>query len=595
MPYPQPTPPGTPEQLSDLLGSYRPEHLTDTEWAVARGPVVAAVAGCVGESDRDAHQLINAVALLLAHATWDRARPPDLRALLTWDRVEAFARVAPTRSRQHLRTCLRRVAAHLAGADPAGVTTPRPKVVFSKSGAAFLAAAAHLGPVVALDSARWALQGRGLHGSMLAGAPDLRDRAANLTALGTAGGGAAGRRTGTFRAASRSARALADVTGVMPREVSPISSSPSAPRPTNPPAAAGPAKRPSFAAVRRARAEKARAARATSPAEPGRPAPLPEPVEAALIAWNPHGMDPAVWAACADVTRDLVRGYHPKKTGSTLRNPASILSRYAAWVLATRTGGGSHPVTLDEARAEGAADAYLRHLTSSGRPAATVATVRSELRRALAGAGGRPRPTPLAYRPGPRPMTPQECATLVRLCRNQPTAAKRRALSAMVALGLGAGLDAGDQRGVTPAHIHRIDLGQRAVTVVDVVGDRPRRVVVADEYADLLAEAVALHDRARRGAQTPLHGVELTRRCVVTPVVDAAVTATRDPVKLSLPRLRATWLLAAMCAPVPLADLMRAAGVRSARPFTDLLAHCPDPGPDAVAAVLAALTTGGGL
>jgi len=44
-----------------------------------------------------------------------------------------------------------------------------------------------------------------------------------------------------------------------------------------------------------------------------------------------------------------------------------------------------------------------------------------------------------------------------------------------------------------------------------------------------------------------------------------------------------------MCANVPLADLLRAAGLRSARTIGDLLPYCPDADPAVIAAALAAM------
>ena len=57
-----------------------------------------------------------------------------------------------------------------------------------------------------------------------------------------------------------------------------------------------------------------------------------------------------------------------------------------------------------------------------------------------------------------------------------------------------------------------------------------------------------------------------------------AVTATNaEHVSIDTYRLRSTWLVALMCSPLPLACLLAAAGLRSARTLTDLLPHCPDP------------------
>lgn len=56
-----------------------------------------------------------------------------------------------------------------------------------------------------------------------------------------------------------------------------------------------------------------------------------------------------------------------------------------------------------------------------------------------------------------------------------------------------------------------------------------------------------------------------------------AVTANGQDVELSASRLRATWPVAAMSAPVPLGALLGAAGLRSARTLVDLVPYCPRP------------------
>lgn len=95
----------------------------------------------------------------------------------------------------------------------------------------------------------------------------------------------------------------------------------------------------------------------------------------------------------------------------------------------------------------------------------------------------------------------------------------------------------------------------------------------------------------RRGAASaPVLGRSATRRNITTPVMESAVSAQADvTVDIEVNRLRATWLVAAMTAAVPLADLLAAAGLRSARTLTDLLPYCPAPNPAQVTAAMAAL------
>lgn len=82
------------------------------------------------------------------------------------------------------------------------------------------------------------------------------------------------------------------------------------------------------------------------------------------------------------------------------------------------------------------------------------------------------------------------------------------------------------------------------------------------------------------------------------PLTSRARTASGAPVEVHQARLRNTWMVAAMCAPVPLAELMRAAGITSPRPVENLLRHCPPMPQDTITTVLASLEgvpTGSGL
>ena len=112
--------------------------------------------------------------------------------------------------------------------------------------------------------------------------------------------------------------------------------------------------------------------------------------------------------------------------------------------------------------------------------------------------------------------------------------------------------------------------------------------MVRAEVEALLREALDAHALARRGTATPLHGVKPDRRNGANRVASRAVTATGTGVDVDVARLRATWLVACMSAPVPLGALLHAAGLRTPRTLADLLAHCPPPDPLAVAAVLRA-------
>ena len=220
-------------------------------------------------------------------------------------------------------------------------------------------------------------------------------------------------------------------------------------------------------------------------------------------------------------------------------------------------------------------------------PDGTRATVRSVLHRALRRLAPDLAPRVISYQPVQPPYTPYECASWVRLARNQPTATYRRGMSAIVALGLGAGLAPGEQRTTSPDAIFEGVLPGGVTALFVMVGSAsPRIVVVRAQYEDLLREALELHRKAGRKSSDPLYGLSKTRRNVTGPVTQRAKTALGTGVELNPARLRSTWLVAVMSADVPLGALLRASGLRTARTLVDLVKYCPQPDEAVVAAIL---------
>ena len=248
------------------------------------------------------------------------------------------------------------------------------------------------------------------------------------------------------------------------------------------------------------------------------------------------------------------------------------------------------PLALEELLEGGSGgslvDAYDEQLRVAD---SSRATRRAVLRRALRSLDPAASATRIAYQPVAGPYSAAECAALVRLARHQPSESRRRELSFVVGLGLGAGLDGRDLRNTDRSSFVDLELpGEEPVLAVRVgCTERPRTVVVRLDYEPLVREALASHDAARRGASAPILGRSASRRNITTPVMEHAVTARAgERVAIEVNRLRATWLVAAMCARVPLGALLSAAGLRSARSLTDLLVHCPTPDPAEVAAAL---------
>ncbi|MGY1821616.1 hypothetical protein [Geodermatophilus sp. SYSU D00079] len=110
--------------------------------------------------------------------------------------------------------------------------------------------------------------------------------------------------------------------------------------------------------------------------------------------------------------------------------------------------------------------------------------------------------------------------------------------------------------------------------------------MIRAEYAELLHEAVQLHLRERRGKSGLLLGRKPGRSNVSTVAFENAVTADGSEIAIEVARLRTTWLTALLAVPVPLAVLLQAAGLRSARPLVDLLPYAPLPDDDTATRLL---------
>ena len=159
--------------------------------------------------------------------------------------------------------------------------------------------------------------------------------------------------------------------------------------------------------------------------------------------------------------------------------------------------------------------------------------------------------------------TPAELAVIIRAAKVQPTEARGRDLACVVALGAGAGLDSIDMRDLFTEHIE--DLGGAGI-LIHVQAPRPRVVPLRVELEDLLRRAVA-----GRPAGQLLLGHKQDRR-------NTAARATERAALYKVPhiepaRLRATWLADLMTDAIPLAVILQAAGLKSARTLSELQSH----------------------
>ena len=197
---------------------------------------------------------------------------------------------------------------------------------------------------------------------------------------------------------------------------------------------------------------------------------------------------------------------------------------------------------------------------------ATRRTLRTNLR-ALARALERypqPAPVPLARERAKRPYSPGEIDGYLRLADAQATHARRVRASALVCLGAGAGVIAGELR-----HVRGSDIVQRSGGVlVHVGGVRSRTVPVLEPYQQRLLDAAAL-----AGERYVIGGRDPDRRNV-TDTLSALLSTDSSLPRLQAGRLRSTWLV--QCAQrIGIGAFMQAAGITCSQRLGDLAAQLP--------------------
>ena len=198
--------------------------------------------------------------------------------------------------------------------------------------------------------------------------------------------------------------------------------------------------------------------------------------------------------------------------------------------------------------------------------AATRRTLRTNLR-SLARATWRypsPAPTPLARERAKAPYSHAEIEGYLLLADAQATRARRMRASALICLGAGAGVIAGELRHVRGSDV-RVCAGG---VVVQVAGARSRAVPVLARYHERLLDAARFAgDRYVIGGRDP-------DRRNVTDTLSALLSSDESLPRLQAGRLRSTWLVE--CAGrIGLGVFMHAAGISCSQRLGDLAAQLP--------------------
>jgi hypothetical protein len=171
-----------------------------------------------------------------------------------------------------------------------------------------------------------------------------------------------------------------------------------------------------------------------------------------------------------------------------------------------------------------------------------------------------PRAPSVARRQVARPYLPEEVELLRTDAFHQPTPARVRAARALLALGLGAGLDG---RWVTRVAGSDVTWSRTSV-FVRVGAPSTRKIVVRAEWEHELA------DLASTAGDEFLVGGKSTSARRTGHLTEAFVVPTGHP-RLAPARLRSTWLLNHLIAGTRLPELCRHAGLQGVTVLSDLL------------------------
>lgn len=284
-----------------------------------------------------------------------------------------------------------------------------------------------------------------------------------------------------------------------------------------------------------------------------------------LDTYRPVGVTTTHWRQLRPVVEAILT--FADITGvDSFRKHCTHVAMFAAWA-----DSEGWPLTIEGLLDERCIEEYVS-VGMSGCSPRSRATRRSKLRalatRCRKSRGAQTPAVVLPHAAVKPPYSQAEIAALLRAARSQPTPARKRHLCAVISLGAGAGLDSADLR-----HLRRRDIDDRgdAGVWVNVPGQRPRTVVVREVFEHAAREGMAGLD-----ADQLLTGRLVERRNIASRAAEQAVLHGDLP-RLDQGRLRSTWLATLMSERVPLATLLAAAGLKSARTLTDLLPHLPAP------------------
>jgi integrase len=289
-----------------------------------------------------------------------------------------------------------------------------------------------------------------------------------------------------------------------------------------------------------------------------------DPPAAAIAAYAPASLsEPA-----AGFAREAVARAAPR----TRERAKALL--YAAGRLAAFGESAGLELDIDALLREATIERFVLTGCRAVSPA-TRRTLRTNLRALARAHEADPSPPSLPRERAKPPYSEAEIAGYLRAAAAQPSEARRMRATALVCLGAGAGIVAGELRHLCGRDVIRRSGG----LVVLVSGRRERAVPVLARFHEPLEEA------ARFAGKGYLLGGESPDRRNVTDALGAALSSDAALPRLEAGRLRATWLCE--CAQsIGLRAFMDAAGIRCSQRLGDLAAELPEADEAAAVALL---------
>lgn len=288
-----------------------------------------------------------------------------------------------------------------------------------------------------------------------------------------------------------------------------------------------------------------------------------------IAKFTPSGLTSTQWAVVADFTREVVRSCDPEtsRRASLLMTAVSRLAHWSHTVACL-------PLTTDVVLHRDTIAEYIESDVFASRALGTRSTHRSALLRAAESSVRPPmrvsRLRPLFPRNTAAPYTPDEEARLRFWARSQSTRERRIEFEVLLALGLGAGLRAGDMLALRTQDVQEDGSG----VVVNISGATPRVVPVLPAWSAALLKW--------RRDREPDSLVVLPRREGMNPnAINTAITRSTGPFKPDTRRMRNTWLTWHLCAGADLRALMAASRLHTTESLDRLMAFldppaCPD-------------------